>query len=174
MKTLTVIQPWATWIVNGIKDVENRTWKTNYRGRILIHAAVNQKLDKSPLDIVHTKPELEVLYSNYTEHELISRLGPFGAIIGSVEIVDCVKEHPSVWAEPDKWHWVLSNAIRFPEPIPTRGKLSLWEYPQILAETEEPGGNLFCHCQLPVSDDVQVSTMFDHFTCRYCGGRWYK
>lgn len=38
MRTLTVKQPWASLIVMGIKDVENRTWTTPYRGRILIHA----------------------------------------------------------------------------------------------------------------------------------------
>ena len=38
MKTLSVRQPWANLIVRGIKDIENRSWKTNFRGRILIHA----------------------------------------------------------------------------------------------------------------------------------------
>ena len=37
-KALTIKQPYASLIVEGIKDIENRTWKTNYRGRILIHA----------------------------------------------------------------------------------------------------------------------------------------
>jgi hypothetical protein len=38
MKILSVRQPWASLIVNGFKDVENRTWPTRYRGRILVHA----------------------------------------------------------------------------------------------------------------------------------------
>lgn len=44
MKAITIKQPWASLIVVGIKDVENRTWKTNFRGRVLIHASA--KADK--------------------------------------------------------------------------------------------------------------------------------
>ena len=39
MKTLSVRQPYASLICYGIKTVENRTWKTDYRGRLLIHAS---------------------------------------------------------------------------------------------------------------------------------------
>lgn len=46
------------------------------------------------------------------------------AIIGSVMIVDCVVNHPSVWAEKGVYNWVLSNAVLFSEPIPAKGKLS--------------------------------------------------
>ena len=39
MKALSIKQPWAWLIVNGYKDIENRTWKTNYRGTFLVHAS---------------------------------------------------------------------------------------------------------------------------------------
>lgn len=39
MKALSIKQPWASLIAQGIKDIENRTWKTSYRGRIYIHAS---------------------------------------------------------------------------------------------------------------------------------------
>ncbi|EGQ13669.1 ASCH domain-containing protein [Prevotella pallens] len=39
MKTLSVRQPWASLLVSGLKDIENRTWAPNYKGRILIHAS---------------------------------------------------------------------------------------------------------------------------------------
>lgn len=38
MKTLSVRQPWASLLVSGLKDIENRTWAPNFRGRIMIHA----------------------------------------------------------------------------------------------------------------------------------------
>ena len=38
MKVLTIREPWATLIINGFKCYEFRSWKTNYRGKILIHA----------------------------------------------------------------------------------------------------------------------------------------
>jgi ASCH domain len=39
MKIISIRQPWAGLIVSGLKDVENRTWPTRYRGPILIHAS---------------------------------------------------------------------------------------------------------------------------------------
>lgn len=36
MKAITIRQPWASLIVHGIKDIENRSWQTNFRGRVLI------------------------------------------------------------------------------------------------------------------------------------------
>ena len=38
MKTLTISQPFASLIATGDKWVENRTWKTDYRGPLAIHA----------------------------------------------------------------------------------------------------------------------------------------
>ena len=36
MRAISVKQPWAHWIWTGIKGIETRTWKTDYRGDILI------------------------------------------------------------------------------------------------------------------------------------------
>ena len=38
MKALSIRQPWAWLIVNGYKDIENRTWSTDFRGRVYVHA----------------------------------------------------------------------------------------------------------------------------------------
>ena len=140
MKSISIKQPWAYLIVAGIKDIENRTWKCpeKYIGtRVLIHASA-KTLDWDKL----------INYMTY-----IGALGPFtykwtrkwleglqtGAIIGSVEIVDCVINNSSIWAEktalPEQldnkciWNWVLANPILFDEPIlNVKGKLSFWNY----------------------------------------------
>lgn len=39
MKTLSVRQPWASLLVCGLKDIENRTWASNFKGRIMIYAS---------------------------------------------------------------------------------------------------------------------------------------
>lgn len=44
MKAITVIQPWATLLATGKKHIETRSWKTNYRGEILIHAGKKDPL----------------------------------------------------------------------------------------------------------------------------------
>jgi len=47
MKVLSIKPPWAGLILDGIKDIENRTWKTVYRGPLLIHSegAIQGRVD---------------------------------------------------------------------------------------------------------------------------------
>lgn len=125
MKALTVKQPWASLIVEGIKDIENRTWPTKFRGRILIHAGVT-KTSGSITDYINH--EQNWAFREKFWYSGLDFLEPLGAIIGSVEIVDCVQNHPSIWAEQGKYNWVLANPIKFTQPIPAKGKLSLWEF----------------------------------------------
>jgi hypothetical protein len=121
MKMLSVIMPWAWLIMKHGKDVENRTWKTDYRGRILIHAS--KKPDPFLTEIVG-----RFVSDKVKSDELIELLSWCGKIIGSVEIVDCVQNSNSKWAEQGMWHWVLKNPIVFKDPIPCRGSLGLWDY----------------------------------------------
>lgn len=182
MKTLTVKQPWASLIVEGVKDIENRTWKTNFRGRVLIHASA-KSLDWRSLMIYLTEPMANVLKSMQADRIWLDGLTT-GAIVGSVEIVDCVINHESIWAEKTErvlvgnkffptdetkptYNWVLANPRLFPEPIPAKGKLGFWDYPNILAEPEERDGELFCHCQLPVKEVNQVTGSCGDYRCRY-------
>ncbi len=126
MKTLSVRQPWANLICHarkeqdniGIKDVENRSWKTNFRGRILLHAPLRDDTKRVNLPCVVD-----------SEIEEILKDAPTGAIIGSVEIVDCVLDYCSIWAETDSWNWILANPVLLKDPIlNVKGKLSFWEY----------------------------------------------
>ena len=38
MRVITLKQPWATLVAEGLKKYEFRSWKYSYRGEILIHA----------------------------------------------------------------------------------------------------------------------------------------
>ena len=187
MKTISIKQPWAHLIVEGIKDIENRTWPTKVRGRVLIHASAKPVKYTDAQEFFGIKRYLAI------KDNLPTRTNcDYSAIIGSVEIVDCVINHPSIWADklsPTEkvlyhiagtkpapiYNWVLANPIKFPEPIPAKGILNFWNYPNILAEPEEDGGPLFCHCNIPVKEINQVTgdSRFG-FYCRYCGGKWYK
>jgi len=188
MKTITIKQPWTNLILAGIKDIKNMTWPTKFRGKVLVHAA-QKPIEYESLGNILTEKQWGSLNKNYDQFTFLN----CGVILGSVEIVDCVVNHPSVWAEKTDWNngltldffpceevkpiynWVLVNPILFPEPIPAKGKLSFWDYPNILAEPEENDGELFCHCKLPVDEKIQVygDTRFGYY-CRYCGSKWYK
>ena len=124
MKALTIKQPWADLIIAGIKDIENRTWKTSYRGRVLIHTSKSPcsrgDLDACPLSALSENINLD----KYAPGRFTN-----GAIIGSVDIVDCVMNHPSEWAEKGVYNWVLANPVKFEKPIlNVKGTLGLWDY----------------------------------------------
>jgi len=121
MKVLTIKMPWAWLILKHGKDVENRTWRTDYRGRLLIHAS--KKPDPFLTDIV-----ARCCSDRLTSDGLRELFSWCENIVGSVELVDCVQNHKSKWAEPGMWHWVLKNPVLFKEQIPAKGSLGLWEY----------------------------------------------
>ena len=73
MKVLTIKQPFATLISEGLKEYEFRTWKTNYRGEILIHAG--KGIDKKAME------KYKYLNLDY----------PSSCIIAKVTITDCIK-----------------------------------------------------------------------------------
>lgn len=190
MKAISIKQPWASLIVEGVKDIENRTWKCpeKYIGqRVLIHAS--KTCDKHNWNALNERQK-KCLRGTELYHLSTIEL-PYSAIIGSVEIVNCVINYPSIWAEesyyipcydryddddPSKiiYNWVLANPIKFPQPIPAKGKLSFWDYPNINAEPEEKGGREYCHCQIPVKEEIQVLRGHNEYYCNYCGGLWYK
>lgn len=109
---LSIQQPWAWLIVNGYKDVENRTWSTPVRGVIGVHAG--KKIDRDGLRHIRLHfPEIELPEAFDT-----------GGIVGRVEIVDCVKRHDSLWfCGPHAF--VLANAEPLPL-IPCRGMLGFF------------------------------------------------
>lgn len=107
-KALSVKQPWASLIMFGFKDVENRSWATKRRGSIWIAStATPASPDLCPKD---------------------SNVGPLGVVLGSVEIVDCVQDSDSPWAIPGQWHWVLANPQPLRDPIPAKGRLGFWDF----------------------------------------------
>ena len=101
MKILSIRQPWASLIVAGVKDVENRTWPMRYRGRVLIHSSLRAD-DTSSEDI-------ERRFGVSLPAEL-----PLGGIVGMTEIVDCVRPHAGRWCAPAHWAFVLANSGPLP------------------------------------------------------------
>ena len=106
MKALTIHPYYAMQIVGGVKTVEVRTWKTDYRGDILITSSKKRGKYLIP-----------------------------GHALGVVTLADVVpleKKHLDAAlldAMPDSeaFAWILENP-RFIRPLPVKGKLSLWNY----------------------------------------------
>jgi hypothetical protein len=118
---LSIRQPWAWAILHAGKDVENRSWRTSYRGPLLIHASKR---------VEAFSPEL-IRYMGMrgaTIEQLAEWLDlPTGGIVGVVDVVGCSRGvNGSCWAMSDQWHWELANPRVLPfEPM--KGRLGLWE-----------------------------------------------
>ena len=144
MKALSVKQPYSQLIVENIKEIENRSQRTNYRGTVYIHASAkwhDRLKDKSLYTDDQFKNLMTKLFvkneqknqNRYFQPGVVDNL-LLGAIIGHVDIVDCVQNHPSIWAEkaaPGEkpiWNWVLANPVLYEKPIlNVKGKLGFWE-----------------------------------------------
>lgn len=135
MKAISIRQPWAWLIVNGYKDIENRNWKTNYRGRVLIHAGQTQDHEMAHLMQMwamgandstgflspKSRPDLMELAKRYCADLELS----VGGIVGAADIMDCVDRSDSPWFK-GKYGFVLKNAEKLPFQL-MRGKLGLFE-----------------------------------------------
>lgn len=162
MKAITVRQPWAWAIMHGGKDVENRSRNiaVGYRGPVVIHAGLAKfeqnnmaseahkaahgsetptrivfgaAMGTADLVDVHTVEEywnreifrLASLYRN--DRPAYSALpdNGGGGLIGKVR--PC-----SPWAMDEDWHLMLANPRPFPKPVPYKGALGLWNFPDEL------------------------------------------
>lgn len=146
IKVLSIRQPHADDIIFADKFAENRTWNTNYRGELFIHAS---RWDGKPFE---------------TDGN-----GTVGAIIGNCQLVDCVpvedldevrdalfermkrRTKPKPVADrlqplldlaiAEQWEaasfnrhatgpicFILTDRQPLAEPVPALGKLNVWTF----------------------------------------------
>jgi hypothetical protein len=101
LKAISIKQPWAELIVSGIKDIENRSWPTKLREKILIHAS--KSFDKDGLKWVQDNMGLLL---DKTEKDFDK-----GGFVGIAKISDCVTESKSKWFFGE-YGFVLTNPRR--------------------------------------------------------------
>lgn len=113
---LSILQPWAWLIVNGFKDIENRTWRTHHRGRILVHAGKRWGPEQRA-DLAHVRAAFpDIPLPDAFE---------LGGLLGSATITDCVSQHSSPWFVGD-YGFVIADARPMPFR-PCRGKLGFFK-----------------------------------------------
>jgi hypothetical protein len=114
LPALAVRQPWAWLIVNGFKDIENRSRRTHHRAPLLIHASLSRDSYAENVQLVKRKHGISVPLE-------IER----GGIVGVVAVIDCVESHKSKWFEKGNFGWVLANPRRL-KFRPCRGAVNLF------------------------------------------------
>lgn len=126
-KALSIMQPWSALIAHGHKDIENRDWKTEFRGWVALHAG--KKMDEDAY--------ASVIRGNHpvTGENRIRVIEPFnfqrGGIIGCAEIYDCVDRSESDWFV-GRYGFMIRNARTVPF-IPVKGALGFFDWRRNLA-----------------------------------------
>lgn len=122
MKVLSIKEPYASLIKDGYKCYETRSFKTNYRGELYIHASLSKSNQNNELS------------------KLINPM--YGEIICKCKLVDCIymtdefienlrenneMEYKCGLYEVGRYAWVLEN-IEATQPIKAKGRLGIWNF----------------------------------------------
>ena len=155
MKALTLTQPWASLIAVGAKRIETRSWYTQFRGPLAIHAAKGFTADDK--EACYTPQFRAALAPVLSVHLPIESQLPFGKIVCVCELLGCFPTSKLIWDEanndvqsdfwprgfelidannkymfgnyePGRFAWLLGNIRPLPVPIETRGKQGLFEW----------------------------------------------
>lgn len=112
--TLSIQQPWAWAVMEGLKDVENRTWERQYRGDLWIHASGT-----------YDKAGERWINQNFPDITIPSEL-PRKCVLGKVSL-DKIAPSDSPWAIQGQYHWQISHPQKLTNPISKKGQLDLWD-----------------------------------------------
>jgi len=147
---LSMHQPWASLLVYGIKRIEGRSWPTDHRGVLWIHAAAKQ-------------PEPELIASLEAQYKTIRsrpfpKFYPCSVLLGCVEIVDCLshdellkKQSESIPTTDDlnkpvfdeendsEFAIICINPKRLAIPLAISGQHKIWTLPKALHKSAVGG-----------------------------------
>ncbi len=139
MRTLSVLQPWATLLIAGTKRCDARGWRTTHRGPLAIHAC--SRFAPSSRELCEHEPYRSAL----------RRLGiddcmrlPRGVVLGTVRLLDCVRIEEVLELPDDEcllgdyrpgcWVWQFADPVLLSEPVPVSGRLGVFESPLPVSE----------------------------------------
>ncbi len=134
MKALTLWQPWAGAMAEGLKTIETRSWRTSYRGELAIHASKRVQATLEVQTIFRwasagvKMPELSCVHR--------------GEVLAVVQLVDCIPVEEAVELFPDqvqfgdfspgRFAWITKRPRRLGAGVVFTGQQGLWEVPNEL------------------------------------------
>lgn len=130
-KALSLRQPWAWLVAEGLKPIENRSWSTKHRGPFFIHASrVMHSVDwhEARMMVERSAPHLLGLLDRARDKNLLQ----LGGIVGKADLMDVLKPQPVMaldsWRIAGQFGYVLEHAETLPF-IPCEGALQFWTVP---------------------------------------------
>jgi hypothetical protein len=154
LKAITLWQPWASLVAIEQKRVETRSWPTNYRGPLAIHAAAKlpAKWLGQSRHLTEFRDELADCFNAKRDRDDrtglhvddVIRALPYGAVLCVVNLVAVcetgtvyddlgTREHIFGNYEDGRYAWFLEMVEKFEKPIPAKGNRMLWNW-------KPPGG----------------------------------
>lgn len=155
MLALTITQPYASLIAIGIKKIETRSWKTNYRGLLAIHAGAGLKSVGGNTGfyqllcqrfIGEALLDHGIRWATQLPRGAIVAIARLEAIVPAIALVEgmtywstpACRPYASNWGNDrvlgdysgSRYAWLLTDVRRLPIPIPVRGKQRLWSVPE--------------------------------------------
>ena len=145
---ISILQPFASLVVMGAKKIETRSWNTEFRGELYIHASLGKDYGPEKLscrELCYKEPFKQFINCGLAYDKL-----PFGKIIGKVNMVGTFAMNDAmlgkgvtfknqIWEfsneelsfgdfSCDRHGWLFSNPVQFAYPIQAKGKQGFWNY----------------------------------------------
>ncbi|NLL02530.1 MAG: ASCH domain-containing protein [Mollicutes bacterium] len=130
MKVISLLEPWASLVKDGIKKIETRSWATKYRGELYIHAS-QRKLTKK--DGFTYNNQIKLLKNpNLKYGYIIAKCTLADCIYMTEEFIEKIKKNPKEYICGEyivgRFAWILKDLEVLKNPIPAKGRLGIWEY----------------------------------------------
>lgn len=139
LRAVSIQQPFAEAIITGRKSLEVRTWRTSYRGRLLIHAGLTWYGEREQGKALAFQQAKRIATCIGMQEQIASF--PRGALVGVVDLVECRQLSPEEWEDTKARHWcddawrrgLIGWEIRVPyafaNSVPFRGALGIFSVP---------------------------------------------
>lgn len=126
MKAISIKEPFASLIASGVKKIETRSWKTNYRGELFIHAS------KIPVQILRDNILKDVTKDmNLNCGNIICKCNLVDCVYMDEKFIENIKQNPIEYSVGEykigRYAWILED-IELIVPIPINGKLNVWNF----------------------------------------------
>ena len=126
MKAISIKEPFASLIASGVKKIETRSWKTNYRGELFIHAS------KIPVQTLRDNILKDVTKDmNLNCGNIICKCNLVDCVYMDKKFIENIKQNPIEYSVGEykigRYAWILED-IELIVPIPINGKLNVWNF----------------------------------------------
>jgi hypothetical protein len=130
MKVLSLKEPWASLIKEGIKHIETRSWSTKYRGELYIQASMRILTKKN---LTEYKEQLDLLKDkNFKYGYIILKCNLVGCIYMTEDYINSIKSNHNEYISGSysvgRYAWILKDIEVLKDPIEAKGQLGIWTY----------------------------------------------